>query len=209
MKKSFCCFLLINILLFLPSTELFAEKLGMVKWINDGDTIILNDNRCIRYIGINTPEIDHGDKKAEPYGYKAKLFNKSLVFKKKIRLEFDKERRDRYGRLLAYVFLPDGSFINEKILEQGYGFYLPRKPNSRYNSALLKAQRKAMSEKKGIWRNWKEKGEGYIGNKKSKRFHLKTCRFGKEIRDKIYFSSRWDAFWAGYAPCKKCMSVWW
>ncbi len=209
MKKPFCCFLLIHIFLFLPNAELYAEKPVTVKWINDGDTIILNDNRCIRYIGINTPEINHRDRKAEPYGYRAKLFNKSLAFKKKVRLEYDKERCDQYGRLLAYVFLPDGSFINEKILEQGYGFFLPRNPNCRYNSVLLKAQRKAMSEKNGIWRNWRAKGEGIIGNKKSKRFHLKTCRFGKEIRDKIYFSSRWDAFWAGYAPCKKCMSVWW
>jgi len=57
MKKYFCCFLLIHIFLFLTTAELFAEELVRVKWINDGDTIILNDNRCIRYIGINTPEI--------------------------------------------------------------------------------------------------------------------------------------------------------
>ncbi|NNL42374.1 MAG: hypothetical protein HKO79_07745 [Desulfobacterales bacterium] len=181
----------------------------MVKSINDGDTIILNDNRSIRYIGINAPEINHGEKEAEPYGYKAKQFNKSKVFKKKVRLEFDQERLDQYGRLLAYVFLPDGRFINEKILEQGYGFYLFRKPNIRYDSLLLNAQRKAMLGTKGIWYGWKEKGEGYLGNKKSKRFHLKACQFGKQIRDKIDFSNRWDAFWQGYAPCKKCMRVWW
>ncbi len=209
MRKSFCCFLLIHVFLFLTTPELFSEEWFMVKWINDGDTIILNDNRCIRYIGINTPEIDHRDKKAEPYGYKAKLFNKSMLYKKKVRLEFDKERLDQYGRSLAYVFLPDGSFINEKILEQGYGFFLLRNPNNRYNSVLLKAQRKAMSGKKGIWQTREGKGEGYIGNKKSKRFHLKTCRFGKTIKDKIYLSNRWDAFWMGYAPCKRCMSVWW
>jgi micrococcal nuclease len=209
MKNSLSFFFLIYIFLFLPTSELFAEELAIVRWIHDGDTIILNDNRCIRYIGINTPEIDHGDKKGEPFGYKAKQFNNSLVFKKKVRLEFDKERHDQYGRLLAYVFLPDGSFINEKILEQGYGFFLPRNPNSKYHLLLIKAQRKAMSEKKGIWHNWKEKEEEYIGNKKSNRFHLKTCRFGKKIRDRIYFSNRWDAFWEGYAPCKKCMSVWW
>jgi len=209
MRKSFCCFLLIHVFLFLATPELFAEELFMVKWINDGDTIILNDNRCIRYIGVNTPEIECRDKKPELYGYKAKLFNKSMLYKKKVRLEFDKERLDQYERSLAYVFLPDGSFINEIILEQGYGFFLPRNPNLRYDSVLLKAQRKAMSEKKGIWHSWERKGEGYIGNKKSKRFHLKTCRFGKTIRDKIYFSNRWDAFWKGYAPCKRCMSVWW
>jgi micrococcal nuclease len=107
------------------------------------------------------------------------------------------------------VFLPDGGFINAKILEQGYGFYLPRYPNKRYASELLKAQRSAMKGKKGIWHNWKEKGEGYLGNKKSKRFHLETCRFAKEIKKIGYFPNRWNAFWQGYAPCKRCMGVWW
>ena len=208
MKKYLCCFWLIHIF-FSPTAEIFAENLFWVKRVNDGDTIVLNDNRCLRYIGINTPEIEHGEKKAEPFGYKAKRFNQSLVFKKKVRVEFDKERRDQYGRWLAYVFLQDGTFINKKILERGYGFFLPRYPNSKYHLVLLNAQRKAMSGKKGIWHHWKEKGEGYVGNKKSKRFHLKTCRFGNAILDKVYFSNRWDAFWKGYAPCKKCMRVWW
>ena len=208
-KKTFYYILLIHIFLFLLTSELFAEDMFMVKRINDGDTIILNDNRCIRYIGINTPEINHREKKAEPYAYKAKLFNKSILLKKKVRLEFDQERKDQYGRWLAYVFLPDGRFINEEILKQGYGFFLSRYPNNRYDSMLLKAQLKAMLGKKGIWHSWKEKGKGYIGNKRSRRFHLETCRFGKEIRNKTYFSNRWDAFLKGYAPCKKCMSEWW
>ena len=209
MKKFPCWYLLIHIILFLLKSEAVAEKWFQVSYINDGDTIILKDNRCIRYIGVNAPEINYKGNKAEPYGTKAKRFNKSHVLKKKVRLEFDQERWDQYGRLLAYVFLPDGGFINAKILEQGYGFYLPRYPNNRYASELLKAQRSAMRGKKGIWHNWKEKGEGYWGNKKSKRFHLKTCRFAKEIKKRGYFPNRWNAFWQGYAPCKKCMGVWW
>jgi len=116
-KKYLYYILLTHIYLFLLTSEIFAEELFMVKRVNDGDTIILNDNRCIRYIGINTPEINHGEKKAEPHGYKAKLFNKSILLKKKFRLEFDQERKDQYGRWLAYVFLPDGRFINEEILK--------------------------------------------------------------------------------------------
>lgn len=186
----------------------FAHEWFNVKWVNDGDTIVLADGRNVRYIGINAPEIDHGSKKAEPYGYKAKNYNKKMVLSTMIRLEIDKERYDQYGRLLAYIFLKDGKFVNKAMIEQGYAYLLPRRPNIRYNKVLLQSQRNAMSAKQGIWRNWKEKESGYLGSRRSKRFHNKTCPFGKRIGkiNKIFFSSKWDAFWAGYAPCKRCMS---
>ena len=186
----------------------FAHEWFNVKWVNDGDTIVLADGRNVRYIGINAPEIDHGSKKAEPYGYKAKNYNKKMVLSTMIRLEIDKERYDQYGRLLAYIFLKDGKFVNKAMIEQGYAYLLPRRPNIRYNKVLLQSQRNAMSAKQGIWRNWKENESGYLGSRRSKRFHNKTCPFGKRIGkiNKIFFSSKWDAFWAGYAPCKRCMS---
>ena len=186
----------------------FAHEWFSVKWVNDGDTIVLADGRNVRYIGINAPEIDHGSQKAEPYGYKAKNHNKKMVLSTMIRLEIDKERYDQYGRLLAYIFLKDGKFVNKAMIEQGYAYLLPRRPNVRYNKVLLQSQRNAMSAKHGIWRNWKEKESGYLGSRRSKRFHYKTCPFGKRIGkiNKIFFSSKWDAFWAGFAPCKRCMS---
>jgi micrococcal nuclease len=186
----------------------FAHEWFSVKWVNDGDTIVLADGRNVRYIGINAPEIDHGSQKAEPYGYKAKNYNKKMVLSTVIRLEIDKERYDQYGRLLAYIFLKDGKFVNKAMIEQGYAYLLPRRPNVRYNKVLLQSQRNAMSAKHGIWRNWKEKESGYLGSRRSKRFHYKTCPFGKRIgkTNKIFFPSKWDAFWAGFAPCKRCMS---
>jgi len=194
--------------IFLSGGPSIAQEWFNVKWVNDGDTIVLTDGRHVRYIGINTPEIDHGSQKAEPYGYKAKNYNKKMVLSKMIRLEFDKERYDQYGRLLAYIFLKDGKFVNKAMIEQGYAYFLPRRPNVRYNKVLLQSQRNAMSAKQGIWRNWKEKESGYLGNRRSKRFHYKTCPFGKRIGEtnKVFFSSKRDAFWAGFAPCKRCMS---
>ncbi len=194
--------------IFLSGGPSIAREWFKVKRVNDGDTIVLTDGRHVRYIGINTPEIDHGSQKAEPYGYKAKNYNKKMVLSKMIRLEFDKERYDQYGRLLAYIFLKDGKFVNKALIEQGYAYFLPRRPNIRYNKILLQSQRNAMSAKRGIWRNWKEKESGYLGSRRSKRFHYKTCPFGKRIgkTNKIFFSSKWDAFWAGFAPCKRCMS---
>lgn len=184
----------------------YSYELYEVKWVDDGDTIILEDGRKIRYIGINAPEIDHKDNKAEPYAYKAKQFNKNLVYLKKVRLEFDSEKYDKYGRVLAYVFLSDGTFVNNEIIDKGFAYCLPIPPNLMYEKLFLKSQQNAMSLKTGIWQNWKDSNNEYVANIKSKRFHKNKCRFAGKIskRNIIYFNTKWDAFWEGFAPCKKC-----
>ena len=192
----------------LISASAVEQKWISVKWVSDGDTIVLGDGRHVRYIGINAPEIAHDNQKAEAFGYTAKKYNQSLVRSKKVRLEFDKEKYDRYGRLLAYIFLLDGTFINKEMIEKGYAYALLRKPNVKYDRMLLQTQRDAMSAKKGMWRNLNDKeGEEYLGSERSKRFHLRTCPYGKRIkkRNRVFFAIKWDAFWSGYAPCKRCM----
>ena len=92
--------LLVWLLLFVCQQASAAEW-NQVKWVVDGDTVVLIDGQKVRYIGINTPEVAHDDQSAEPYGETAKRFNALLVNRKKVRLEFDKERFDRYQRLLA------------------------------------------------------------------------------------------------------------
>ena len=193
---------------FLSVKAPFAHEWYYVKWVNDGDTIVLADGRHIRYIGINAPEIAHENKKAEFFGYAAKKYNKTLVSSKMVRLEFDKETHDRYGRTLAYVFLDNGVFVNKVMIEKGYAYCLPRRPNNKYDRVFLQSQRNAMSAKRGIWRNWKEKKSRYWGNSRSKRFHDTTCAFGRKIvrENKMVFLLKWDAFWAGYAPCKRCIA---
>jgi len=182
-----------------------------VKWVNDGDTIVLTNGNRVRYIGINAPEIDHENQKAEPYGYKARSFNKTVVLSQKIRLEFDRERHDRYGRLLAYIFLANGSCLNSQMLENGMAYYLYRRPNVKYEKRLLKKQQAAMKDQKGLWRNWKEVKGKYLGNQKSRRFHQVACPNAKKIRRKnrTTFSTKWDAFYAGYAPAKNCIQEFW
>lgn len=199
--------LIITGLLFLSENRLEAEEWFTVRWVDDGDTIVLSDNRRIRYIGINAPEIKHENREAEPLGNEATAFNKNLVLRKKVRLEFDTEKYDRYGRFLAYIFLKDGTFVNKEMVKQGYAYCLPKKPNTRYQSKFLICQQKAMKAKTGIWESWKETETNYIGNKKSLRFHSDTCPFGQKTsrKNKKIFSRKWDAFSDGFAPCKKCM----
>jgi micrococcal nuclease len=175
--------------------------------VYDGDTVELTDRRSIRYIGVNTPEIDHTHKTADPFGFEARAFNADLVEGKVVRLEFDQERHDGYGRTLAYVFLPDGSMANERLLQAGLAYCLYKLPNTRYEQRLLSVQRRAMQEGRGMWRNWHEKEARYTGNAETRRFHRSGCSEARHVsaRNRVFFKSRWDAFLAGYAPSRECL----
>jgi hypothetical protein len=123
-----------------------------------------------------------------------------------VRLEVDVERFDGYGRTLAYVFLPDGSMVNEALLQEGLAFCLAKTPNLKYNDRLLRAQRQAMELRRGIWREWREAPGRYIGSRNSRRFHRHDCPEAKRIlpKNRILFTTRWEAHWAGYSPSREC-----
>ncbi|MDP2863791.1 MAG: thermonuclease family protein [Desulfobacterales bacterium] len=184
-----------------------CSELYGVRWVDDGDTIVLTDGRRVRYIGINSPEVESEYSKAEPFGNEARELNRELVYLKKVRLELDIEKYDQYGRLLAYIFLPDGTFINNAIITAGYAYCLPKKPNVKYEELFLKSQQNAMLSNNGIWQNLNDDAGEYTGNSRSKRFHLTSCPFAGKIDKnsiKIYKGKR-DAYRDGYAPCKKCL----
>jgi micrococcal nuclease len=84
-------------------------------------------------------------------GKDAAAFTRKLIVKKKVRLEFDVERRDKFGRLLAYVYLEDGTFVNAEILKQGYGQVMTHPPNLRYEQLFLKLQQEARQAGRGLW----------------------------------------------------------
>ncbi len=125
----------------------------------DGDTITLANTKNIRYIGIDTPELR---KKVagewvwnpQPYAVEAYNLNKRLVEGKRIRLEFDNEKTDRYGRWLAYVFV-DEKMVNEELLRYGYATVYTRQPNMKYLDRLLAAEQQAKKQRRGIWSSGK------------------------------------------------------
>ena len=189
-----------------PYGAAVADSLHQVRWVDDGDTVVLADGRRVRYVGINAPEVAHEDRPAERFGPEARNLNRKLVFKKKVRLEFDREKEDQYGRVLAYLFLQDGTFVNAELLKGGYAYYLFRRPNTKYDSLLLCLQREAMAKRVGMWKRFPDQRGPYLGNRHSRRFHQMTCPFGKATAPKhrITFKTKYDAFWAGYSPCKRC-----
>lgn len=198
----FLCFLMS------PASS-YSEEWVRAKHVVDGDTIILDNEDVVRYIGIDAPEIDHKENIAEPYGFVSRDFNKKLVLSERLFLEYDQREKDRHGRRLAYVFLENGLFVNQFLIEHGYAFYLYNKENLKYQDLLIKKQQEAMTSKRGIWKNWREKSDHYIGNVNSKRFHIPSCPYGQKTAAKnmLFFGSSWDAFWQGYSPCRQCLNL--
>ncbi len=122
----------------------------LVKQAVDGDTILLATGERVRYIGINTPETKHPHKGIEAYGEEAARFNKKLVEGKWVTLEFDAQKRDRYGRLLAYVYV-DGMFVNAKLVEDGYAQVYTFPPNVKHAELFIRLQRGARGAGRGLW----------------------------------------------------------
>jgi micrococcal nuclease len=116
----------------------------------DGDTIVVGGGEKVRYAGLNTPETHHPDKLPEYCGQEAFEANRRLVAGKTVRLEFDARQRDKFGRLLAYVYV-DRLFVNAELIRQGYAQVSTYKDNQRYQDEFLRLQETAITARRGMW----------------------------------------------------------
>lgn len=130
------------------------DKLYHVIRVIDGDTFKANGAGTIRLIGVDTPETKHPKKKIEYFGREASDFLKKRLSGKKVRLEYDQQRKDRYGRTLAYVYLEDSTFINAEIIAEGYGFAYTKFP-FKYLEEFRSLEKRARESEKGLWKNKK------------------------------------------------------
>ena len=137
----------------------------------DGDTIAVNMNgkvEKVRFVGVDTPETHKPNTPVQCYGPAAAAYTKTIIGSHQVRLVSDElsTDRDRYNRLLRYVYLPDGTLVNEKLIQNGYGFYYPYFPFSK--SAQFEADEKgAIAANKGLWGNChptKTDQGGYVSN---------------------------------------------
>lgn len=128
-----------------------SRHLYQVIRVYDGDTIILEDKKHVRLLGINTPEIESRQRAEEPGGVTAKKWLQAQLQENKVYLEFDQVKRDKYKRLLAHVFLLDGKHLNLALLENGLAVISIIPPNGRYTDKLIQAQQHAEKLKLGIW----------------------------------------------------------
>ncbi len=151
-------FLMATLLALLPApvaSQADSTTVQVVRII-DGDTIrvccVFGDRVTVRYIGVDTPETHHPMKGVEHYGMEAAEANRKQVDGKTVRLEFDVQEQDRYGRLLAYIYLEDGTFVNAWLVENGYAMVMTFPPNVKYEALFLRLQREAREEGRGLWK---------------------------------------------------------
>ena len=123
--------------------------------VTDGDTFEINYNGTkekVRLIGVDTPESVHpNSKKNNEYGKQASNYTKNLLERKVVKLEFDVSPRDKYGRLLAYVYLENGEMLNKKLLKKGYAQVATYPPNVKYVEDFKTIQKEARENKVGFW----------------------------------------------------------
>jgi micrococcal nuclease len=128
---------------------------GRVTKIVDGDTIhvqVGGRREKVRYIGVDTPETHKPGTPVQCYGRSASAFNARLVAERRVELRTDAETRDRYGRLLAYVYRrPDGLFVNAELVRRGFATILTIPPNVAHAAEFLRLQRAARAAGRGLW----------------------------------------------------------
>lgn len=139
------------------SNELVSEmspgeyKFYSVKYVYDGDTILLTNEKRIRLSGINTPEVKRRYKKSQVGGKEARAWLLKRLKNTKVRLQGDVEKKDKYGRTLAHVFTEDNEHINLQLVEKGFASVNIHLPNLMYADALFIAQQQAEEKQLGIW----------------------------------------------------------
>lgn len=194
-------------------------ELYLVTKIVDGDTIWVKINGQeynVRYIGINTPEMDP----VECFGQAATDKNRELVGGRKVRLEKDVSEKDQYDRLLRYVFLEDGTFVNETLVRTGFAHSVTYPPDVKYQEKFREAEGEARANNRGLWSDCQGKpaipadnqGQCLIkGNISSsgKIYHLSSCpnyaeTIINESKGERWFCTEEEAVAAGWRKAKNC-----
>lgn len=138
------------------------RKSGPEEWfavtrVVDGDTFWVDDGTekglKIRLIGVDAPEPRNTGTRSRGYfGTESTGYLKQMLTGKRVRLEFDVSRFDRYGRTLAYAYLDNGTFINAELVKNGYATVMTIPPNVKYADTFTELASKARKQKKGLWR---------------------------------------------------------
>lgn len=234
-------FLFIVLTLVFPGLSLAQGNTATILRVIDGDTLEVSLNgqkERVRLIGVDTPEVYESEKlhrdaertskdvkTIKELGARASAFTKSLARKgERVKLEYDWQKRDKYGRLLAFVWLFDGRMLNETIICAGYGNAYTAFPfKQEYIDRFLACQRVAVGEGRGLWEKVASPetppappsplvpeipSESYEirGNKRSMIYHIFGCPNYDDIssQNRAIFKTEEEANKAGYRKAKNC-----
>lgn len=209
------------------SLGLLNNNLFEVIAVVDGDTIkakSLNPLKTkdkileVRYIGVDAPEPGKGDQQDECYVNETKEINKNLVLGRKVRLEFDKNNMDRFGRYLAYVYVKEKSdkemMINKVLLEMGAARFFLDTVNIKYQKDLITAATKAHENKIGLWQACAEDPKigcvikGNVDRLDKRWYHLPHFRHYNQIVINLEKGDQWfcreeEAIKAGFKKARE------
>jgi micrococcal nuclease len=171
--------------LVLPAAQPVACPIGhvdvhaTVRYVFDGDTVMLTNGERVRFIGMDAPEVSHQGRPAQPYADAATRALKQLLSRSNDRLliEYGTQRRDHYGRLLAYLYLPDHTDLTETLLRDGFATALTIPPNTRHYRCYQAAETAARRQRRGIWSlpRYQPTPSTAVGDR-AKGFHIVTGR---------------------------------
>src|SRR5690606_35315091 len=141
----------------LPEEDLVdTPTLYPVVRVIDGDTIVIDKDgmdETVRFIGIDTPETVHPSKLVQCFGQEASRVTKEWLEGRSVSLEIDpvEGERDKYRRLLGYVYRDDGLFVNLELIRQGYAYEYTYNLPYRYQAEFHNAEIEARAEEAGLW----------------------------------------------------------
>ncbi|MBB5211626.1 thermonuclease family protein [Microbulbifer hydrolyticus] len=128
-----------------------ADELVALKKVVDGDTLRLKDGRRVRLIGVNTPELAHGQRRAQPLAEEAKEFTERFLAGGDLELVYDKDRYDNHGRVLAHVYNHRGDSLESALLSAGLAFHIAIAPNLTLAECLASREDEAHQRGLGVW----------------------------------------------------------
>ena len=152
---AFIAFLVRSVPTFIPKAAPFTVEeeetdTWLVSRVIDGDTIQLSNGEKVRYIGIDAPETKDPRKPVECFGEEAYQKNRELVLGKRVRLEKDVSERDKFGRLLRYVWVGD-KMVNLELIKEGYARVYTVPPDVKYQKLFQEAEQEARQFYRGLW----------------------------------------------------------
>jgi micrococcal nuclease len=190
------------------------DTVARVEYVIDGDTIILENGEKIRFLGINAPEIRkrHGGSYQgmdQPWGRDAANYLFRLLPEgEEVGLKYDAERKDKYGRTLAYVILR-GELVNGRLLEEGYARFADYGNELEYEEYLRKEEGGARARKRGVWGETEGRFKPppyYISGRREEYFHRPDCPAALRIRPEERFRvTREEALRLDLKPHPACL----
>lgn len=177
-----------------------------VKAVYDGDTFQTESGEKVRFIGVDTPEREGKDGKPEPFYEEAKAFTKKMCEGKEVFLELDVEKKDKYERTLAYVWVRDGDnelMVNAELIRNGFAYVYTVGNNNRHGESLLECQRDARRNGRGFWKDYVF-AAGVVATPRGNAYHKPTCKDIAERTDLRKFQDAGEALDQGLHPCRNC-----